>query len=47
MDTQRLWEYFCLTGEPLVYLLYQAAREDQDSRRAGRRIRRRADALRT
>ena len=29
MDTQRLWEYFCLTGEPLVYLLYQAAREDQ------------------
>ena len=29
MDTQRLWEYFCLTGEPLVYLLYQAAREEQ------------------
>lgn len=29
MDMQRLWEYFCLTGEPLVYLLYQAAREDQ------------------
>ena len=27
MDTQRLWEYFCLTGEPLVYLLYQAARD--------------------
>ena len=29
MDMQRLWEYFCLTGEPLVYLRYQAAREDQ------------------
>ena len=26
MDMQKLWEYFCLTGEPLVYLLYQAAR---------------------
>ncbi len=31
MDAQALWEYFCLTGEPLVYLLYQAAREDQTS----------------
>ena len=30
MDTQRLWECFCLTGEPLVYLLYQAAL-DQES----------------
>lgn len=29
MDTQRLWEYFCLTGEPLVYLLYQAARDQK------------------
>ena len=29
MDLQMLWECFCLTGEPLVYLLYQAAREDQ------------------
>ena len=29
MDTQTLWESFCRTGEPLVYLLYQAAREDQ------------------
>ena len=29
MDTQALWESFCRTGEPLVYLLYQAAREDQ------------------
>ena len=28
MDTQRLWECFC--GEPLVYLLYQAAL-DQES----------------
>lgn len=27
MDKQRLWECFCLTGEPLVYLLYQAARD--------------------
>ena len=30
MDTQRLWECFCLTGGPLVYLLYQAAL-DQES----------------
>ena len=29
MDTQALWESFCRTGEPLVYLLYQAAREEQ------------------
>ena len=29
MDLQMIWECFCLTGEPLVYLLYQAAREDQ------------------
>ena len=29
MDTQALWESFCRTGEPLVYLLYQAVREDQ------------------
>ena len=29
MDTQALWESFCRTGEPLVYLLYQAALEDQ------------------
>lgn len=29
-DLQRLWECFCLTGEPLVYLLYQAAL-DQES----------------
>ncbi len=27
MDKQRLWECFCLTGEPLVYLLYLAARD--------------------
>ena len=27
MDMQKLWEYFCLTGEPLAYLLYQAARD--------------------
>ena len=27
MDLQKLWECFCLTGEPLVYLLYQAARD--------------------
>ena len=25
MDVKRLWECFCRTGEPLVYLLYQAA----------------------
>ena len=31
MDAQALWECFCLTGEPLVYLLYQAAREAQTS----------------
>lgn len=30
MDTQRLWECFCLTGEPLVSLLFQAAL-DQES----------------
>ena len=29
MDTQALWESFYRTGEPLVYLLYQAAREEQ------------------
>ena len=29
MDLQMRGECFCLTGEPLVYLLYQAAREDQ------------------
>ena len=30
MDTQRLWESLLPTGEPLVYLLYQAAL-DQES----------------
>ena len=27
MDMQKLWECFCRPGEPLVYLLYQAARD--------------------
>ena len=31
MDMQGLWECFCRTGEPLVYLLYQAARDRETS----------------
>lgn len=35
MDLQMLWECFCLTGEPLVYLLYQAARDREAAGPAG------------
>ncbi len=26
MKPETIWELFCRTGEPLVYLIYQAAR---------------------
>ena len=26
MKPETIWELFCRTGEPLVYLMYQAAR---------------------
>ena len=45
MDTQRLWECFCLTGEPLVYLLYQPLWTRSPA--AGSAHRTEADALRT
>ena len=27
MDPEPLWTWFCMTGEPLAYLLYRSAEE--------------------
>ena len=27
MESESLWELFCLTGEPLAYMLYRSAEE--------------------
>ena len=27
MESEPLWELFCLTGEPLAYMLYRSAEE--------------------
>ena len=29
MDSESYWELFCMTGEPLAYMLYRTA-EDED-----------------
>ena len=30
MDPEPLWTWFCMTGEPLAYLLYRSAEEQED-----------------
>ncbi len=29
MEPAPLWELFCLTGEPLAYMLYRSAEDEQ------------------
>lgn len=29
MDAESYWELFCMTGEPLAYMLYRAAEEEE------------------
>ena len=31
LEPQPLWELFCLTGEPLAYMLYRSIEENQDN----------------
>lgn len=31
MDAESYWELFCMTGEPLAYMLYRTAEEDDPS----------------
>ena len=30
MDPKPLWMWFCMTGEPLAYLMYRSAEEQED-----------------
>jgi len=30
MEPEQLWELFCLTGEPLAYMLYRSAEEEKN-----------------
>ena len=30
LKSEPLWELFCLTGEPLAYMLYRSIEENQD-----------------
>ena len=30
LESEPLWELFCLTGEPLAYMLYRSIEENQD-----------------
>lgn len=30
MEPAPLWELFCLTGEPLAYMLYRSAEDETD-----------------
>ena len=29
LDSEIFWEMFCLTGEPLAYMLYRSAEEER------------------
>lgn len=31
METDIFWELFCMTGEPLAYMLYRSAETAEDS----------------
>lgn len=31
MEPEPLWELFCLTGEPLAYMLYRSAEGETDN----------------
>ena len=31
MEPAPLWELFCLTGEPLAYMLYRSAEDEKDN----------------
>lgn len=31
MEPAPLWELFCLTGEPLAYMLYRSAENEKDN----------------
>lgn len=31
MEPQPLWELFCLTGEPLAYMLYRSIEDEKSS----------------
>ncbi len=31
MEPAPLWELFCLTGEPLAYMLYRSAEDETDN----------------
>lgn len=31
MEPTPLWELFCLTGEPLAYMLYRSAEDETDN----------------
>lgn len=31
MEPEPLWELFCLTGEPLAYMLYRSAESEKDA----------------
>lgn len=31
MEPAPLWELFCLTGEPLAYMLYRSAEDGKDN----------------
>lgn len=30
MESESFWELFCQTGEPMAYMLYRSAEEEQD-----------------
>lgn len=30
MEPETLWDVFCLTGEPMAYMLYRAAEQRED-----------------
>jgi hypothetical protein len=31
MEPETLWDVFCLTGEPMAYMLYRAAEQREDN----------------
>lgn len=32
MEPRPLWELFCLTGEPLAYMLYRSMEDEKDNK---------------
>ena len=32
MEPRPLWELFCLTGEPLAYMLYRSIEDEKDNK---------------